>query len=211
MPQANCKDWLEIAVISGEVLDTIRINNGQIKIHDIGGAEHITIDLNVDGDLRETLSVLDQDPLAYLKKLTLNPTQFTGAASTQIAFAFPLLSDLKIEEIRVNATALLQDVGFENGPYDIDLTTKKLDLVLNNDGMKLSGKSEIKGKIYALNWYENFVSSNAAIRDISIEGPITPDILAQFSLPHQAFLQERLWQKYSTMPVKRGRKNRVTA
>ena len=114
------------------------------------------VDLVVDGPIKAALSLMDQQPLALISKLGLNPASVAGASRIEAGLRFPLAAALELEEIEVAAGADLKNVALTPPglPFSVAARTGRLEA----DAAQLSlvADAEIKGAPAKVEWRETF-------------------------------------------------------
>jgi uncharacterized protein YhdP len=154
---------LTVHTQGGRVEDA-KLGDGTIVIHDLGGKEKIDIDVPVQGPVRTILTVLNNPPLEYPKRLDMDPKRTTGMADAKLRLHFPLLVDLKVEQIEVGVGAKLTGVGIEKVAAGLNATDGTLDLNLDVKGMAVKGTAKLDGVPASVDWRENFVSDGKGPR-----------------------------------------------
>lgn len=148
----------------GGHIDDVKLGDGTIVIHGLGDKESIDIDVPVQGPVRTILSVLDHPPLEYPKRLDMDPKRTSGTADAKLHLQFPLLVDLKVDQIDVGVTAKLHNVGIEKVAAGLDATDGALDLALDVKGMAVKGTAKLDGIPANVEWKESFVSEGRGPR-----------------------------------------------
>lgn len=148
----------------GGRIDDARLGDGTVVIHDLGGKERIDIDVPVQGPVRTILSVLNHPPLEYPKRLDMDPRRTAGMADARLRLHFPLLVDLKVDQIEVGVGAKLTGVGIEKVAAGLDATDGALDLTLDVKGMVVKGAAKLDGVPASVEWRESFVTDGKGPR-----------------------------------------------
>src|SRR5690606_27893502 len=107
--------------------------------------EYAEIDVAVDGPLLDAMRLIDHEPLGYLSELGLDISGVEGRAAAKLHFAFPLLKDLEIEQVKLAVTAELSEVALPKVVAGHTLSDADLTLALDGDGMELSGTGKVLG------------------------------------------------------------------
>ncbi len=172
------------------------VNAGQVvpatgKPIEIGGSEvaisdfwkEVTpadITLRADGSVASVLALIDEPPLGLVSKLGQDLSDIGGAARVEARMRFPLVGDLKIEEVAVEASATLSDVAvpfaIEPG-RNIDVRASELQLVADTESLRLSGDAQIAGAPIAIDWHETYGTGQDG-RNLTLSGAATPELLA---------------------------------
>lgn len=150
-------DQLDIAVSAGRLYG-LRITGGDIVLSEL---DHPTtpradIDLTITGPLADALRVVDHPPLAYASKLGVEPTTATGRAETRLRMAFPLIADLRLDQLEVLATAESADAALRGVVFGRDLSQGRLSLSVDTESLEASGQALIAGVPAGFAWREVF-------------------------------------------------------
>ncbi|MGF1611701.1 MAG: AsmA-like C-terminal domain-containing protein [Kiloniellales bacterium] len=126
-----------------------------------------TIDINlpVTGSLRDVLTLLDHQRLRLVERLGIDPQATEGLAAARARFAFPLINDLKLDDVVIEAKANLTGVAVGNLLLGKDARNGKLSLDLTKDSMQIVGGLTLGPLPVQIDWTEDF-SGNAAERSL---------------------------------------------
>lgn len=162
----------DIAFTGGHIRD-LKVDEGSAVITGLDGPDqHIYIDLVFRGSVNTALSVLDSKPLRFISDLGMKAGRITGETAARLVFDFPLLKNLKVNQIAVAAGATLRGVSLDDGPFGISLRNGALQLQLTGAGMTLSGEAALNGVPLNLTWEENFSGEAAFERRFTLRGAI---------------------------------------
>ena len=118
----------------------LKLESTTVEITGLEAAKEImTIDLPVAGPLPDALRLLDHDRLKLVRKLGLDPADFSGAMAARVRFDFPLLKDLTFDEMKVEALANLEQMAAKGLVLGQDVTDGSLKLALDGAGMQVTG------------------------------------------------------------------------
>lgn len=157
-------DRIDFDLRSGKVFD-LRLTGGSISIFGLDIAdEHAEITLEVEGPLDDALVLLDQQPLGYPARLGLKPSQADGFAKVKLRLAFPLLADLKLEALEVQAIGDLSGVTLRQAVFGRDLTDGTLRLDVTAEALKATGQAFLDGIPASFVWDEIFSGKPFASR-----------------------------------------------
>ncbi len=137
---------------------------------------NMTVDLVVQGPLREALDLMDRRPLELLDSLGLEPDQASGQAAARLRLAFPLLKDLRFNDISVGAAANLRDVALVGMVPKLDLVEGDFVLSLDGSGMAVDGVARLAGQSADLSWREAFNRNSNPQRQLTVATSLTPDL-----------------------------------
>jgi hypothetical protein len=136
---------------------------GRVVIDGLEGpsrGETIKIDVTVAGPVRDTLEVLDSEPLGFISGFGIDPARTTGTQRTNAVFAFPLLNEITVDAIAVATSSRLIRFSAEDAAFGFSVTSGDLTLNVNRDGLKAEGTAEIGGIPIGLTWNESFIEDS---------------------------------------------------
>lgn len=108
--------------------------------------------LKAKGGLQAGLSLLDEKPFEYLKKVNLKPTVAKGRVDVDAILTVPLVKGTKVKDIKFDAKAIitkLSDVLLIKGR---DINAEQMLLTANNDSVNLSGMVKLDGLQTKTKW-----------------------------------------------------------
>lgn len=157
----------------------IEIGDGKVVIGGLDvGKETMDIRLPVQGPVRSILTLIDMPPLGYPTKLEMDPKRTQGTAEAQLHFAFPLLADLKVEQLELDVTGKLHKVAVEKVAAGLNATDGELSLALDLKAMQIKGATKLDGIPVTVDWNESFDSAAKGPRTrIAVKGDATADDL----------------------------------
>lgn len=171
-------DWFDIDVRGGQVGD-INIEGGKIKITGIGTDDWIDVGLDMDGPFRDALELVDHEPLRLVSDIGFDPATLSGGAKGHAQFKFPLLNDLKAEQVRVQVDAQLTDLVMQNAFKDLSARGKALEMSVNNDGFQVDGEVLVAGVPLIASWEENFSKDEPLRKRLAVQGTLNESKLAE--------------------------------
>lgn len=153
------KKVLDIRVLKGRS-DGLELNIGQIILSGLDEIDQIAdISLSVAGSLRDKLNYIDQKPLQLASLMSYEYKSAKGKAVTDVKLHFPVEHSLTLEKIQMSAVSHLENVSLGNVFLGKSISQGQLKLVVDKQGMEVSGTASI-GKIPTLlSWRENFGKS----------------------------------------------------
>lgn len=140
-------------------LRNIIAEKGRVVIGGLDGpseSESIKIEATVAGPIRDALEVLDSEPLGFISGFGIDPAQTSGIQRTNAVFAFPLLNDIKVDEIAVATSSRLVDFAAAEAAFGFPIENGNLDLEVNRDGLEARGTAAIGQIPIGLTWVERF-------------------------------------------------------
>lgn len=145
-----------ITVKSGEVMG-LKVQEGKVVLEGLSAADQFAdISLKIAGPVSDALRLIDSKPLGWAQTLGVQPTKVKGDAVTQLDMRFPLLANLKLDQLKVHAQAQTKGVAIPGVALGLDLTDGTLALDVDPKGMDVTGKAVLGGMASDIKWHENF-------------------------------------------------------
>lgn len=129
---------------------TVRIEHFSIK------GSPILIETTVSGNTEDILTLIDQEPLGYLKKFGADPMRFRGLGEASMSFSIPSFRHVPIDDILFTATATVKELTIPSLFADLPVDGGELALDINLEGLKGEGEISIAGAPTKVTWIENF-------------------------------------------------------
>ncbi|MCB2101236.1 MAG: AsmA-like C-terminal domain-containing protein [Rhodobacterales bacterium] len=150
------RESFNIATKGGRVAG-LEVTDGLIKLLKVDTEDpEAELNLTIAGPVRDALDLIDHEPLGFASALNVDPAKTSGQSSTRLTMAFPLLNDLKLEQIAVRAESAMTDVRIGGVLLDQDVKRGRLDLTVDKVGMDVVGEVEWADIPARLAWRENF-------------------------------------------------------
>ena len=166
---------------SGKII----VDGSGIRLTDLYGDLPIAeINVQGGGPVASVLRLIDEPPLTLIRKLGTDLANVGGNADMDVALRFPLLDDLKLEEVEVVADAGLSGVSLDYPVSDalvLDVTSDSLNLRANTSQMSLSGPVRLDGVDSELDWTEVYSGANSGTR-MDLKSTANGEVLAAFGL-----------------------------
>ncbi|MEQ8733551.1 MAG: AsmA-like C-terminal domain-containing protein [Rhodospirillaceae bacterium] len=151
-----------IDIASGYVNETItgenlEVNDGRVRLHGLDSEAHAAdIDIRVSGQISDAVSLIDNPPLKYAKRLGLAAEVVSGSTELLLSIDFPLIKEVTLADVEVNATASLQNIKIEKSAFGIAVESGQFTLAVDNLGMDIVGTGSLNGVRSGVTWRENF-------------------------------------------------------
>jgi Protein of unknown function/AsmA-like C-terminal region len=130
---------LDLTVTDGGI-DSLRVSEGKIAITDFEKKDqHAEIELIVRGPVQDAMKLVDSPPLGFVKTIGLSPDDFGGDSATRLRLRFPLVNNLKLDQLQVAAAANIANFTQRRAVLGQDITDGTLVLRLDQRGMDISG------------------------------------------------------------------------
>jgi hypothetical protein len=180
-------------VVQTGVIGDLRLEEGAVNIHGIGGTNEIlSVNAFIRGPVRPALDLVAHPRLNLLSKVGLKTEGSAGTHATKLLIEFPLLEALKAEEVRVDVTSNIVGLALSDVLKDKGVTGGTVALTVSNDGMTAKGTAQYADTPVKFEWSQDFSGRNeigmriagsattdAAIRELFdvyrrdlIEGPV---------------------------------------
>jgi hypothetical protein len=131
---------------TGGTIKSVQVTGGSLGITDLGApVEWQTIDLNLAGPVRDVLEVIDAKPLRYAHDIGVDPAHVAGLTEFNLHFRFPLLHNLKFDDIEYGVRATLTGASITRAAIDRDLSDGDFALDISRPGMHLQGNARFDG------------------------------------------------------------------
>jgi AsmA-like C-terminal region/Protein of unknown function len=143
--------------VAGARVGDIALSGGAVKLLNLGSDNEIAdIEFTATGPTAVVLGLLDRQPLGFISRLDLKPADVGGDSRTRTRLAFPLLTDLKVDQITYSATAALTDAAVQRLFDRYNLTGGDLILTLESSGFDVAGQAAINGVPGKVSWRQDF-------------------------------------------------------
>lgn len=154
-------DTLTVAIKEGRVDGVggapLMVRGGAVALTGLDRKEsHALINLDIEGGLREALTLIDSPPLGYTTKLGVSPAGARGQARVDLRLNIPLLADLKLDQIEVSATATIRDGFLPGAVFGRDLSEAELTLEVDTRTLEARGQAHVGGVPAGFAWREVF-------------------------------------------------------
>ena len=131
------------------------------------------INLNIDGPVEAALKLIDAEPLQFASSLGIKPDTATGQVSAKVSLRIPLKNDLLASEVETLVTAKLTQAGIQGVIFDKDISQGNLELVVNKEGLTVSGEAQLGHVPAQLTWNHDFRSSALFTDRYQVSGYLT--------------------------------------
>lgn len=156
------RDQVVIAINGGHVPDIqsgagLKVTGGKVRLYGLDiGKERGEVALDITGEFGEAMRLVDHEPLGYARAVAIDPTQVAGLADINLKLDFPLIKDLKRDQVTIAVKAKAKGVGIPNVAFNLPLNQGDFDLALTGKGMTVEGKANLGGIPSTVSWTEDF-------------------------------------------------------
>ncbi len=145
-------------VTEGRIEQKILVKDATFQIPDINAEIPMgETDLMLSGDVLTLLTVLDQPPLAAITKNGIPLESVTGNFTGAVTLSLPLISDLRFEDVKIDAGIQTEKAGLDvlNGEYKLRNADMKLSVT--HEGISAVGATEVnEAPLKQATWEQKF-------------------------------------------------------
>lgn len=128
----------------------------------------LVVDLNVKGDMRGAMSLLDEKPLGFISKAGLSAEDVTGRADLQAKLNVPLVRGLQTRDVGYEVRGILRDVRSEVLVKGRVLEADRLDVEVGSGKISIGGAGRLAGVDVDATWSRKLGKDVPA--DAKVEG-----------------------------------------
>jgi len=163
---------IDLVLPTGRVGDVL-MTDGAVGVDGLDARDQIaTITFTATGSGADVLKLLDHAPLGFVGKLGLKPETVGGTAVVRNKMTVPLDSNVKLEELGVDANAEMTNLSLPGLFNRFDLTEGAMRLKANPRGLQAEGNAKLNGVAVALNWSEEFAGAGPFASHYAVRGPV---------------------------------------
>ncbi|MGB4057947.1 MAG: DUF3971 domain-containing protein [Alphaproteobacteria bacterium] len=147
------EEKLSVAVSEG-MIGNLKVEKGDVEFVNIieKGKGKADIHVTVNGPLKNGFEYLSLEPIAL--KHTFDLAKIKGDAKATVNINFPTHKNLKVEEVKVNASGVLSDVVLPGVMKKLTLTGGPLDFTVKGNEFRLKGEANIEGNAAKIEYAE---------------------------------------------------------
>ncbi|MGE4313934.1 MAG: DUF3971 domain-containing protein [Pseudobdellovibrionaceae bacterium] len=146
---------LDISITGGHLKD-IKVIKGQVLLSDIN-VEHggmASIDLSLSGTAPDLLRYISLEPINLGDKLEFKPEEVKGTFSADVNVGFPLIKELKNDDVGVKVNATLNDVSLPRLVKDMTVTGGPFTLAAADGILDVKGSGALDGTPVTVTYQE---------------------------------------------------------
>ncbi|MGB4100992.1 MAG: AsmA-like C-terminal region-containing protein [Alphaproteobacteria bacterium] len=165
--------------VKGGTAGRITLGPSPIVIDGLDGdTQNITIGMAGKNNVADVLWLIDHPPLNYAKKLGLQPQHLSGTAALDVKFKFPLLKDLPLEKMQIDARAKIADLASDKLVRGLAISNGQLELAVEPAQMSVQGKASYNGIPMMTRYRQSFVKSDVAATALQSEAELSGSLSA---------------------------------
>ncbi|MCI4662973.1 MAG: DUF3971 domain-containing protein [Neomegalonema sp.] len=153
------------------------------------------IDIRASGPARAALELIDQPPLGFIRKLGFDPASVSGTASSQTRVSLPLAKDLKLEQVQVESSAQLRNIGLIVPGLERRAKARRAQLTANTRELVLKGRGQLQGlPVLNVVWNERFSPKRGQPRTaLTLNGAVEAKDLIVLGVPERVLREGNGW------------------
>lgn len=172
-------DTIDIDV-TGAVIEGMTVEKGHVKLKDVSKAAtgNATITMDLKGDLPSVFRYVSREPIGLDKEETgIDHKTVKGGAGLSVHVSFPMIRDLKTEQVVVKLDGELDNVHLPGIVKNLDLTGGVLKVSVADGMLNVAGSGKIDGRDVRLAWAQYLESAGKPF-----SGRLTADLDADYEL-----------------------------
>jgi hypothetical protein len=178
----------EFAAQGGNVGDLV-LDSGTVAISGIrSGTDTLALTALIRGPVRSALDIVAHPRLNLLSKAGLKTEGAAGAHTTRLELKFPLLKDLKAEEVRVKSVSDITGLALADVVKSRGVTDGTISLSIDNDAMTAKGTALYAGTKADFEWQQDFTGSNNVETRIAAKATVDAGMREIFDV----FMRDRI-------------------
>lgn len=151
--------------VKGGELYGLSVKDGTIVLSGLDAPDqHADIDLTIAGPVKDAMTLIENKPLRYASALGIDPATVRGEGTTRLRLRFPLLKDLRLDDLEVKVHSSVKKVFLPKVVMGLDLTQADLEIDVDAKGLDASGPIVLGTIPGELKWRENFATKGVAFR-----------------------------------------------
>jgi hypothetical protein len=184
-PMSRMTESKGIASLDADVftldLESAKVGNivsgpGSVKISGLQDRDQFADISNIArGTSADVLTLIDQKPLGFPSKLGIKPASVGGSGEVRFRLRFPLLVNLKTDDIVVNADADLTDLSMGGLLGRYELSQGQMKLKVDTKGLEANGRAALNGVPLQIGWREEFSARAPVTARYTLKGRIDED------------------------------------
>ncbi|MFQ5618719.1 MAG: AsmA-like C-terminal domain-containing protein [Rhodospirillales bacterium] len=134
---------IDFAMTGGTAMG-LRVTKGTINLTGLDQIDQFAdIDLFIEGPVKDSLRLIDYEPLRLASTVGITPAGAGGTAVTRLKLHFILERALTREQVRVSATSKLRDFSLAGALLGRNIRDGRLDLKVDRKGMDVTGRVKL--------------------------------------------------------------------
>jgi hypothetical protein len=158
----------------------LRLDEARIAITGLDAKDEVAdIQIVARGQVRDQLQLIDSPRLGFMKNVGMNPGDFGGEGVTRVRFGFPLVNDLRMDQVAVVGTAEAKGFALKRAALGQDARDGEMTVKFDEKGLNAVGKLTVGRTPTEVDYTLGFQSSNPVRERIKASGRLPAGELAQ--------------------------------
>lgn len=178
---------LDVTLTGGQVLDpstglqlsaspvVVKMKNFNLPIAHIA-----EISASFQGSAADVVTFLDYRPLGYSSGYGVAPGDITGDATLNARFKFPLIQNLKLDQLDISVVGNLSDVGFP-GFLTVGEPVGAFDIDVDNDGLAARGVIDVFDVGVKVEWLESFSAPSGSSTTFRLSADLDSEVVEKIA------------------------------
>jgi len=142
----------------------------------------------VSGAVPDVLTLVNMKPLNYATRFGIDIAQTKGAANLDLSFRMPMRKNLSVDDVGITVKAAVSGFAITLGD-DTRITDGTVNFDIDNAKLHASGTTLLADSRLAIDWVEDFKTSNPITTRIVVKGPLDSGARAALDFPSSSFLK----------------------
>lgn len=124
----------------------LRVNNGTVTLSNLDNEEieRVAVVVNLEGQTKDALAILDNPRLKYISRAGIDGRQAKGTMKARLAVSLPLLNDLTLDQVVIDADATLRDLDQPNVAPGINLSGATTKVKVDTAHLVATGEGKLQ-------------------------------------------------------------------
>ena|GEM_PF-1865369 len=192
-------------------VNSLRIGEGAVHIYDFDKKQQkINIEVDLSGQVKKVLEVINKKPLKYLEKTGLKISEIKGDITSKVLFRFPLLKNLALKDMTIDSRGSISNLDIATLPRGLpyNLTSTNLNYVVTQKDLKMKGRGVASGEKVSIHWYSNFEKSKDLENSFTVQGK-SPLSMAKKFVNLSSFISSNIQTDYEVKYKEYSKKKSV--
>ncbi|MBU6236145.1 MAG: hypothetical protein KGQ41_09895, partial [Alphaproteobacteria bacterium] len=155
----------------------LEVKKGSVHFDDLitPGTGKADLHLTLHGPVGSVFEYLEKEPISYRRKVDIDGSKGKGIADVELFTTFPTTKDMRVEDVKVKADAILRNLVMPAAVKGMTLAGDEFKLEASESHFKIDGKGTIEGRPATLVWAERFEPKAGDEYASSLEADISTD------------------------------------
>ncbi len=151
-------------------LQTMKLPTADVLVYDFDKDDQIAdITIDVSGQNKDIFAFLDLKPLELVTPYGITPAKMKGTGKVQAQFVFPLLDDLKLEQVVYEANGDFFDTYIPAVYEKVNLSDGTLKVAVTPKQLTVTGPAKLKGNPAQISFQSWFEGTRKGVRRYEVQ------------------------------------------